>query len=228
MLNKKEIGVILLAGIIIGYLYSFLEFTWMKWLFMSSLGIAIVAVHSFGQKIAARMLDSSTETSLWTMEQFGFKSNRKFTRSFPAGIFLPVFFIVATLGRLKFTAITTFEALALPRLRSFSKITERQLAMIALSGAIANVLVGFASFLMGYNDFAMMNLYFAFFNLFPLSSLDGMKIFFGSRLLWVFSFSLVIALMILFEVAGLWAAIISAVIIAIAILVAYYASFENF
>jgi Zn-dependent protease len=228
MFNRKELMVILLAGIIIGYLYAFSKFTWSSWILLSLLGFMVVLIHSFGQKFAANMLDASTETKFWTMDRFWFAEVRKFPAPLPAGLILPLIGIFMTVGWLKFLAITTFEATALPRLRSFSKVTEMQLAMIALSGAIANVLVAFCAFMLGHIDFAMMNLFFALFSMLPISSLDGTKIFFGSRLLWVFSSVFLLSLIILFEVAGLWATLLSALIIAIAIMVAYYISFENF
>ena len=228
MFIKREIPVILLAGIVIGYVYSFTLFSWNSWLLFSLMGILIVFAHSLGQKIAALRLDSSTEISLWKMQRFWFGEARKLPFAFPSGLLFPIIFAFATFGWLRFTAITTFEASALPRIRPFSKVTEKQLGVIALSGSIANVVLAFISFLLNYPQFAMMNLYFAFFSLLPISSLDGVKIFFGSRLLWIFSFVFVISLIILFEVAGFWATLISALMIALAIVIAYYASFENF
>ena len=192
------------------------------------MGLMVVLVHTLGQKIAARMVNSSTETSLWMMDRYGLAKTRRFSKAMPAGLILPILLYFATFGWLKFTAITTFEAAALPRLKPFSKMTEMQLAMVALSGAIANVLFAFILSLFGQDAFAMMNLFFAFFNMIPFSTLDGIKVFFGSRMLWLFSMVFIISSIILFEVAGMWATILSAAFIAIAIVIAYYLSFENF
>ena len=48
------------------------------------------------------------------------------------------------------------------------------------------------SYLLGYPDFARLNLYLAFFNMIPISDLDGNKIFFGSIVLWSFLATIVL------------------------------------
>lgn len=228
MINKREILTIVLAAMIIGYVESFSRFSWMEWLSMSALGLAVVAVHSLGQKIGAMMFDATTETSIWKVESFWFTKKRHFSKPFPAGLFFPLILLFATFGYLKFLAVTTFEVSAFPsKMRAFAKVTELQIAVIALSGSIANALVSLASFILGFREFAMLNLFFIFFNLLPISALDGAKIFFGSRLLWVFSFCFISSLIILFELAGFWAALISALIIAFVAWIAYYMSFER-
>ena len=162
------------------------------------------------------------------MRQYGFKESMRLSKfSFPAGLLVPLALLFLTFGYLKFIAITVFEVTVLPRIRSFAKISELQLSLIALGGIIANLLVSFAFFLGGLNEFAKMNLYFAFFNLIPFSDLDGSKILFGSRLLWVFSFIFISSLMILFEISGLLTTLLSALIIALIVLVFYYLSYEN-
>ncbi|MBU2522740.1 MAG: hypothetical protein KKE23_00420 [Nanoarchaeota archaeon] len=227
MITKKEVLSIFLAAIILGYIESFTKFTWINWLIFSGMGLAIVGVHVLGQKICATVFDSDTETSIWKMERFWFPQSRYFKTPIPTGLLIPLSALFISFGYFKFMTLITFEASPLPhKIKPFSKITEYQLAIIALSGSIANMVIAFFSFLFGFNEFAMLNIYFAFFSLIPFSTLDGTKVFFGSRLLWLFSFSFVLALIILFEVAGLWPTIISAVIIALAIMVAYFFSFE--
>ena len=47
-------------------------------------------------------------------------------------------------------------------------------------------------YLVGFSDFAKISLYYAFFNMLPLSDLDGNKLFFGSLVTWVFLAALVL------------------------------------
>ena len=228
MISKKEILMIFLAAITLGYIEAFAGFSWISWIIFSILSIIIIGVHVLGQKFTAWMYDSNTETSLWKMERFWFAEKRRLDIPIPMGLLIPLAATFISFGYLKFMTLITFEASPLPhKVRPFSNITEIQLATIALSGSIANIVLAFIAFLLGFKDFAMYNLYFAFFSLIPFSSFDGVKVFFGSRLLWLFSFSFVIALIILFEVAGFWPTLISALIIALAILIAYYISFEG-
>ena len=78
MITKKEVLVILLAAMILGYIESFTKFTWMNWLVFACLGLAVIVTHVLGQKICATIFDSDTETSLWKMERFGFAKSRYF------------------------------------------------------------------------------------------------------------------------------------------------------
>lgn len=227
MITKKEVLVIFLAAIILGYIEAFTKFTWINWLIFSGLGLAIVAIHVFGQKLCATIFDSDTETSLWKMDRFGFTPGGHFRKSIPSGLLVPLAALLISFGYFKFMTLITFEASPLPhKIKPFSNITEYQLGVIALSGSIANMIVAFISFLFGFNEFAILNISFALFSLIPFSTFDGTKVFFGSRLLWLFSFSFLIALRILFEVAGLWPTIISAFIIALTVMLAYFFSFE--
>jgi len=227
MITKKEVLAIALAAITLGYIESFTGFTWQSWAVFSLLGLVIVGIHVLGQKAMAVIFDSDTETTIWKMERFWFPESRYLRTAIPTGILVPLAALFISYGHLWFLTLITFEASPLPyKIRPFSKITEVQLALIALAGSIANILLAFFAFLLGFKEFAMLNLYFSFFSLIPFSSFDGTKVFFGSRLLWMFSFAFVLSLIILFEVAGFWPTLISAFIIALTILIAYFVSFE--
>jgi len=227
MITAKEVLAIFLAAITLGYIESFTGFTWMNWLLFSGMGLAILGAHVFGQKLCAAAFDSDTETSIWKMQRFWFQESRYFKTPIPTGLLVPLSALFISFGYFKFLTLITFEASPLPhRIKPFSNITEYQLGIIALSGSIANMLLAFFSFLLGFQEFAILNVSFVLFSLIPFSSLDGMKVLFGSRLLWLFSVSFAIALRILFEVAGLWPTIISAFIIALSIMLAYFFSFE--
>jgi Zn-dependent protease len=51
-------------------------------------------------------------------------------------------------------------------------------------GIVVNIAFGILGYLFGFEIFAKINLWYAFFNMFPLGNLDGAKIYFGSRLIW--------------------------------------------
>jgi Zn-dependent protease len=69
---------------------------------------------------------------------------------------------------------------------SFSEITEFQIGLIAASGIILNFILAIAGYLIGFELFSKLNIYYAFFNMFPISNLDGNKIFFGNLTMWAF------------------------------------------
>ena len=65
-------------------------------------------------------------------------------------------------------------------------MTEYHIGVIAGWGILANLFFALIGYLIGFTEFARLNIYFAFFNIIPLSNLDGNKIFFGSFIFWSF------------------------------------------
>ena len=76
-------------------------------------------------------------------------------------------------------------------------MTELHEGIIAIAGIVANLFFALVGYLVGFDEFARINLYYAFFNMIPVSNLDGNKIFFGSLLGWA-----VLATIILIALAG--------------------------
>jgi len=77
-------------------------------------------------------------------------------------------------------------------LYKFSEMTEYHIGLIAASGIAVNILLGIIGYLINFPLFAKLNIYYALFNLIPISELDGNKIFFGSFVLWCFLASIVL------------------------------------
>jgi Zn-dependent protease len=77
-------------------------------------------------------------------------------------------------------------------LYSYSEMTESHIGLIAAVGVIASLVFAVIGYLMGFSEFSRLSIYFAFFNMIPISDLDGNKIFFGSLILWSFLAALVL------------------------------------
>ena len=77
-------------------------------------------------------------------------------------------------------------------LYSFSEVTEFQIGLIAAAGVLINLIFAVVGYLAGFPMFAKLNVWLAFFNMIPLSNLDGNKIFFGSLVIWSFLASVVL------------------------------------
>ncbi len=228
MINVKEGVVLLTSALVIGYIIEFPEFGWMTWLISSLLAVLLLAFNVAGKKLTAHFYNANAEIKHWHIGTYGFLKAQYFKKPFPMWIFAPLVLGFASLGYIKWLAITTFEATptVLRTKRKFANITEWDLGLIAAGGILFNLLLAFTSRLLGFNDFATINLWFILFNLLPISDLDGSKIFFGSRFLWVFTLIFTIALFLLFEIAGLMITLILAVLIALAAIVLYYYLFE--
>jgi hypothetical protein len=203
MLNKKEIFLISLTIIIFAFLMnisaSLIE-DWQTFLFTLISFSIIVLGNIFAKKIMAFHLDSEIEMQLWETGKFPLVSS-KASKPFPMGAVLPIItkIIFFPFNTFFWMASMVFEVK--PRifrgarrhgLYTFSDITEYHIGLIAASGIAINLIFSIIGYFLGFPLFSRLNMYYAFFNMIPLSELDGNKIFFGSKLLWSFLASLIL------------------------------------
>jgi len=198
MLNKKEAGIILLITLVLALSVSFLK---SLNLFLESLAsIFLVLVLNVGsKKVTAYYLESEIEIRPWQIQRFGFKPKQELKNPFPMGVFLPLILSAITFGNFYWMASLIFEikpkisrAAKHHGLYSYSEITERHIGLIAAAGIFVNLLFAVVGYFAGFPFFAKLNIYFAFFNMLPISDLDGNKIFFGNLVLWSFLATLVL------------------------------------
>jgi Zn-dependent protease len=206
MFNKKEVLTIIVTALIIGFSISLIE-TWNLFLYSFVAVLGVILINIIAKKISSYYLDSEVEVKFWEIERYGFKPTQALKKPFPLGIFLPliskIFFF--SLGSFVWMASLVFDvkpkiyrAVKRHGLYSFSEMTEIHEAWIAGTGIAANLLFALIGYLVGLDEFARINLYYVFFNMIPISDLDGNKIFFGSFLAWS-----VLATIILIAIAGL-------------------------
>jgi len=194
MLNKKEIITILITIIILAFTTSMIK-TWGAFLYALISFVIIFAVNISAKKAIAYYYEAKIEIKLWQFKRFGLKPGSYLKRAFPAGIFFPI------ISKIIFFPFTNFIWMASlifdvkPRIHraakrhglySFSEMTERHIGIIAAAGIVANLLFSLIGYFAGFTEFAKISIYFAFFNMLPLSNLDGNKTFFGSIILWSF------------------------------------------
>ncbi|MBU3906986.1 MAG: hypothetical protein KKA64_01915 [Nanoarchaeota archaeon] len=198
MLNKKEIVCILLAIVILGFSMSLWK--GLSGILYTMLAISVLlAVNIVAKKIMAYYLESEAEIRLWEVQRYGFKPSRYFKKPFPAGALFPIVFSLISMGYVVWLASLVFEVKAKVYraakrhgLYSFSEMTEYHIGLIAAAGIFANLIIAVVGYLINQPEFAKLNIFFAFFNMLPLSDLDGNKIFFGSLILWSFLASVVL------------------------------------
>ena len=192
MFNKKEIASIIVVSIFLAFAITLIE-TWNFFLYaLISVFIAIL-INVFAKKFAGYFFESEVEIKLWEFKRYGYKKNQKTKIPFPAGLLIPLFskIILFPLNGFVWMASLVFDVK--PKswrvakrhgYYSFSEITEDHIGYIAAFGIIANLILAFAGYLIGYPLFSKINIWFAFFNMIPISNLDGNKIFFGKLALW--------------------------------------------
>ena len=198
MFKKKEWITILIVGVVLAISISLIE-TW-KGFWITTIAIfSAILINVFAKKGFAYYIDSEIEIKIWEIKRYGFKPHQRFKRAFPAGIFFPIMISAFTYGSLMWLGSLVFEvkpkiyrAAKKHGLYSFSEMTEFQIGLIAIAGVVANLLFAVIGYFLGWGEFARLNIWFAFFNILPISDLDGSKIFFGDLVLWSLITSIVI------------------------------------
>jgi len=204
MFKQKELTSIIAVSIIIAFAMDLLtSFESFLWLLLSI--FLVIMINVFAKKLAAYQMDSEVEMKIWGIERWGLggvllKNNhpsKEFKNPLLLGAFLPliskiVLFLINNfvwMGSLIFEVKTKIykSAKRHHKLYSFSEITEYQIGLIAASGILANLIFSIAGYLIGLPtemDFVRISIFYAFFNMLPLSNLDGNKIFFGNQIMW--------------------------------------------
>ena len=192
MLNKKEIIDILIATLIIAFTISLIQ-TWN--IFLTSLLIVfiVIFINILAKKITGYYYETKIDIKLWEIKRWGVKKHQKFKRSFPLGAFLPLIskIILFPFNSFVWMASLVFDikphvyrAAKRHGLYSYSEVNESHIGTIAAAGVLTNLVFAVIGYLLGFAYFSKINIYFAFFNMLPISELDGNKIFFGNLLLW--------------------------------------------
>ncbi|MBS3089721.1 hypothetical protein J4461_02450 [Candidatus Pacearchaeota archaeon] len=195
-MNLSETVHLLAAVIILSVIAGFDSILNQSWInlaqaFLFSLILIFVVVYA--RKLMAYGLDCGVEHRLWGISRWGFAAHRYLKTDFPAGVALPLFLSVISLGRIKFPSLITYEATALKTRSakrfgyySYTMLTDWHNSIIGAAGIIGALLVSLVIYFLpiGWEPLSKIAAYYAFVNLIPYSKLDGMQIFMGSRVLW--------------------------------------------
>ncbi|MEK6875757.1 MAG: hypothetical protein AABX30_03665 [Nanoarchaeota archaeon] len=201
MLNRKEIAIIIAASLVLALVISLMA-SW-KVFFYTLLSIFLISlINIFAKKIAAFYFESEVEVKLWEIERYGYKAGWKFKKPIPAGIIFPLIVTALSFGNFTWMAPLVFDVKAKiyrvvkkHGLYSFSEMSEFHIGLIAAAGILANLFFAVLAYLIGTPiemNFITLSIAFTFFNMLPISDLDGNKIFFGNLTLWSFLATLVL------------------------------------
>lgn len=195
-METKEIYPILIAILVLFVVLGFgfiiqKDFTILAQVLLFA--VIIIVVHVFAKKIMAFLLDADVEHKIWGVSRFGFKPKNHLKGEAPAGIILPLLFTLITLGTFRFSSILTYEAKATKYraarrfgFYSYTELTDFHNALIGASGILAILLLSLITYFLpgNFEYLARAAAFYAFFNMLPISNLDGTQIFFGSRVLY--------------------------------------------
>lgn len=201
MAKGKELAIVILVTVITAFSIAFTKSLSLdiNLFLISLLGVFLVLIiNIFAKKTTAYFLESEVEIKIWEIKRFGFKTNDKFRNAFPLGVFMPLISKIFFFGLNGFVWMASlvfdvkakaYRAAKRHGIYSFSEMTEEHIGRIAAVGIIINLILAFVFYIIGGEFgivFAKLNIWFAFFNMIPISDLDGNKIFFGNLVLWSF------------------------------------------
>ncbi len=195
MFKLKELGNIIIVIILFAFLIRFLQ-DLNAFLTGLIIAFAIITVNILTKKIMASYLEAEIEQKIWHFQRWGYYTRSQFKKPKPIGAILP--FILVWLsyptGFLKLLTFLQFDvkptsARAAKRhgLHRYIEMTEWHIALIAGIGIFANLVLAIIAYIIGNPimlDIAKYSIYYAAWNMLPISQLDGTKIFFGSRILY--------------------------------------------
>lgn len=228
--SKEEWKNFIIGVIICGFIFSFdkwgdktpnILIGLTNFAYMIFISFISIFVHHGGQRLAGLIYGFKIEHKLWWY-----------------GPYVSLILSFLSLGQIKFFVFSSFEAHLLPvhRLGFFRHGPNiRTIGIIAFMGPVSNIL--FATFfksidLLFFNNNPFLNavfifnLLFAAYNFLPVPPLDGSKIFFGSRLTYIFIFSFFISYVILIISAQYYSYIL-AFLIAVFATTLFYIFFER-
>jgi Zn-dependent protease len=202
MFNKKEILIILITSVVIAFSVNLFISGYIAFLWTLLAVFCVIAINVLAKKISGFFLETETEIKFWEIEGYGLRKRRHFKKPFAIGAFLPlvskiILFPInglAWMGSLMFEVKpSSYRAARRHGLYTFSEMTEEHIGYIAAAGIFMNLIFAVIGYLLGFTEFSRLNIYYAFFNMIPISHLDGNKIFFGNIILWSFLACLVVA-----------------------------------
>lgn len=204
MINKREGISILIAVILMALIISFTEKTINLEKFVLGLLISfiIIGVSVISKKITAKKLDLFVEIKPWTFQRYGITRESYFKNPIPIGLILPIILGFLSQGKIKFLAFLEFKTTARVSkvtkrnsLKKYSSVMEWDDALLGFYSMLGVLILGIIASLLGtifFKDLAKYALIYSISNLIPISSLEGTKIFFGSRPLYVFSWIILV------------------------------------
>lgn len=194
---SRELSHILAAVIILAVVLSFAPLLNQNYSLIPQMlffSVIIILVPIIAKKLMAYHLDADVEHEIWFWQRFGFKVKSKFRKPIPAGIIFPLFFSIFSLGLIKLMTLLTYESRALKTraakrhgFYSFTEMTEWHHGLIGAAGILSLLLLSILAYFLplpGLETLAKLATFYAFWNLIPVSKLDGAQIFFGSRTLY--------------------------------------------
>ena len=173
--------------------------------------LVIILVNTIVKKLAADHFNMTIEYKIWEFQRTGWERGAKLKKPFPIGLVLPFTLSLISIGIIECFTFLQFEVKNNPvkrllRKRGLYRKTEinesdpaftvawgsyalllLSLVAIAISMILKPLGIIFFNLELSYPllELAKYSIFYGFWNLLPVSNLDGTKLFFGSLLNWI-------------------------------------------
>jgi len=200
MFKKSEYIPLIIAILVMAILISFFpseKEILPKEILPAILVSAVIIIASvLVKKAIAKTLDVEIEHKIWEWDRYRFSEGAHFKRPIPMGLVLPLLLLFISVGTVKFFAFLQFSTKALVAKAAkkygryrFSKVNEWDEALIGFYGLLGiialSLIARFFNQIPLIGELSKYAMFYAISNVLPLGLLDGAKIFFGSRPLYV-------------------------------------------
>ena len=164
----------------------------------------ILVVAIVAKKLTAFALDSSVEHEIWFWSRYGFKPGWKLDKPAPLGALFPLILTAFSIGIIKCMTLLTYDTTALKRraarrfgFYSFTEMTDWHNSVIGAGGIVGVLLLAIVSYwIPGLEGLPRFAIFYAFWNMVPVSKLDGTQILAGSKALYT-ALALIVLVMII-------------------------------
>ena len=192
--TKSEVSWIILAIALFEFVMIFPNKIFNPFILLTPILIILGTV--FAKKIAASVYNIKITHKIWEFQRYGFPEKSKLKKPFPIGILFSFIISLITIGLIKTFIFLQFDEENIPKKRLLrrhgierrAEISEGDISSTAAWGFYALLFIAAIGTIPAINmifpQLTKFSIYFGFWNLLPISNLDGSKLFFGSRPAW--------------------------------------------
>ena len=193
-MEAKETITIILASLILALATSFKDTSIFYAALLSFL--IIISINVLVKKIVGFYFETQVKTKFWTWYQFGFRKDYHFKAPVPMA-WLPLLVSLFSKGLVFWLGILEFDIKAKTErvskrhgLYRFTQVTEWHMGLIATWAIAINAILAILGYIAGFETFAKLSIYYIAWSVIPLGRLDGSKILYASKGLWITIFAI--------------------------------------
>ncbi len=222
----QDIAYIIIASMLAGFVLALPKFELIDLLIFFGFSLFLFLVNYFSKFFAAKLLDCEINVSLWSEQRirYWFGEGDYIKCPFPLWLVLPILVAIFSKWNIKLLTLLVFDVKGKKTYigRKFAEVSEYDIARISMAGFIGVFLIALILKITGVIDLANICMWFIIANLLPLGELDGAKIFFSSRYLWIFIFCIMLASALLMNATSALVSVLLSLVLALLVVVWYY------